>query len=450
MKPKSLIVLALTALVGAVCASRCPGQWDCANGMCRPLANIGAAMGQRPPVASATPRYPVPESLFEKHSGIVRVLTKVDSRTTDAATGVVINYDGACVIVTNEHAVRDSAGAIMVRTVTGQTVAAKLIGYNRDWDVAVLYAPDLPRDTLCMRYREDRVQEGERVTLYGYGRGLVGRLVRFVAAVVRFATFRTGEAMDFFVVGAANEDGDSGGPIFDQTGSVVGIQWGGDPSGNITIGVTMPRVLRVLRELGVSRNCEWYRGVSGPPVYARQVVMAPPPGNPGESPEVMDADLTVDMTGIESALGKQAEAAAMQAESVSKLSASVAAYVDIQTKILIGQEQAKQAEALQQTAGNVISAGVAGYQDGGVRGAVASVVGSNEVGWTIGEYIAAAIIGMTGVGGIVAVGARAVIPWVTKLGLKQVAKMLNAPNQTDADEVLDIAKVRLNGGSPTA
>lgn len=495
MKRKSILVLILAAAIGAVAASPCGAQ-ICKDGQCygAPTAGIqpfnsgqgflsnilpGPSKPGRPvamgPLQSrqdfSSRREFVDLDKIHDFSCCVRVSVTQPDGSMFHGSGVLIDYKGAPVILTNYHIVEKSRTAT-IRWATGETAQAITIGYHSDWDVAVLYAKNLPPGVRFAVIRPLRIRAGEIVTAYGFGKAVMSRLARFVARVLRFATWRSGSALDYFIFGQQNQQGDSGGPVFDQTGKLVGIQWGGDHAtmfeAGYSIGIVMPRVLTILDELKVCRQAGW---CDPPPVYrpspppAATTPVVPITNPPFTVPAVtvpavvQPPNISIDMSGIEAALQAQAAASAASAASVGKLTESVAIYVDIQAKIIeaaearrVAEEQKVKAAALLNASESAIANAKKGWDDAAAAGsgtigkivsAAGEVVASDAVAWSIGEWIATAFLSLTGIGGVLAIAARAGIPWITRLGLRQTVKLLKSDNHTDADTLLSVVKERV-------
>jgi S1-C subfamily serine protease len=150
---------------------------------------------------------PVPQSMFVSSSGL--------------GSGVLI-ADGR--ILTAAHVVQ-AADKIEVEFVDGQVVPAKVIASLPRADVAMLKLDWVPNNAVPARLgNSDKMQVGDEVFIigapYGIGHSLsVGHLSARRAANVSFGSIK----LELLQTDAAINKGNSGGPMFNMAGEVVGI-----------------------------------------------------------------------------------------------------------------------------------------------------------------------------------------------------------------------------------
>lgn len=133
-------------------------------------------------------------------------------------SGFIISADGA--ILTNAHVVKD-ADEILVRLSDHREERAELVGLDERTDVAVLRikAKDLPAVKLG---ESDRLEVGEWVMAIGSPFGLeYTATAGIVSAVGR--TLPSDAYVPFIQTDAAVNPGNSGGPLFNTRGEVIGI-----------------------------------------------------------------------------------------------------------------------------------------------------------------------------------------------------------------------------------
>ena len=138
-----------------------------------------------------------------------------------AGTGFFISADGY--VLTNYHLV-ENPESITITTYDGDTYDAELIGYDASDDMAVLKvdADDLPYLTLDgsgdLRVGDDVVAIGNPLgeLTFSLTHGMVSALDREV-------TTSTGTRMTLIQTDCAINNGNSGGPLFNMYGEVVGI-----------------------------------------------------------------------------------------------------------------------------------------------------------------------------------------------------------------------------------
>jgi putative serine protease PepD len=168
-------------------------------------------------------------------------------------SGFVIDSDGH--IATNQHVV-DGATSIKVTFPDGKTASAKVVGTDKSTDVAVIRvdAPQSELHPLAFADSND-VQVGDGTVAIGSPFGLENTVTTGIVS----ALDRTIQAPNKFTISgaiqtdAAINHGNSGGPLLDSAGRVIGInsQIESDSGGNDGIGFAIPSsmVQRVAQEL---------------------------------------------------------------------------------------------------------------------------------------------------------------------------------------------------------
>jgi S1-C subfamily serine protease len=138
--------------------------------------------------------------------------------------GVVINAEGA--ILTALHVVEGS-DRIRVRFADGTTASALVVGSETDTDIAVLAADRLPA-VVVPAVMGGGARVGDAVFPVGNPLGLEGSLsAGVVSALDRSVRTESGTSMDGLIqFDAAVNPGNSGGPLLDRGGRVIGIVTG--------------------------------------------------------------------------------------------------------------------------------------------------------------------------------------------------------------------------------
>jgi serine protease Do len=181
-------------------------------------------------------------------------------------SGFIVSGDGY--IVTNFHVVREAA-EIMIRLADQSEYKARLVGSDPKTDIALLKV-DARGLTMLPFGDSDRLQVGEPVMAIGNPFGLDQTVTTgIVSAKERF--IGSGPYDDFIQTDASVNPGNSGGPLVDTRGALVGINTAifSQSGGSVGIGFAIPvnlakDVLVQLREKGtVTRG---YLGVSVAPV----------------------------------------------------------------------------------------------------------------------------------------------------------------------------------------
>jgi serine protease Do len=135
-----------------------------------------------------------------------------------AGGGAGIIWGGAGLVVTNAHCVRKD-GTLTIE-VNGETHSAELVAFARDHDLALLQAPSISGPLLELR-NVDTLRPGELVFAYGHPLGVRHSLAMGVLhGVVRDK--RTGDPR-FIAADIRLAPGNSGGPLVDAQGKLVGV-----------------------------------------------------------------------------------------------------------------------------------------------------------------------------------------------------------------------------------
>ncbi len=215
--------------------------------------NVGGGQGDSPPELS--PDVPLDEFFQEFFERQQRGEGR--SRQTGEGSGFVI--DPAGVIVTNNHVI-DGSDGIEVTFNDGTKLAAEVIGRDKETDLAVLRvqpASPLP----SARFGDsDGLQIGEWVVALGNPFG-IGLSASSGIVSGRNRDIRSGRFDSYIQTDAAINKGNSGGPLFNLAGEVVGINTAilSPTGGSIGIGFAVPsrtaqRVIEQLIEFGETRR----------------------------------------------------------------------------------------------------------------------------------------------------------------------------------------------------
>lgn len=141
-------------------------------------------------------------------------------REQSLGSGVIISSDG--VIITNNHVVAD-ADEIRVALKDGREFKAKLVGADRESDVAVLRvegAKDLPAISVA---DSAKMRIGDLVLAIGNPFGVGQTVTMGIVSAVGRANMGITDYEDFIQTDAAINPGNSGGALVNMDGSLVGI-----------------------------------------------------------------------------------------------------------------------------------------------------------------------------------------------------------------------------------
>jgi S1-C subfamily serine protease len=197
------------------------------------------------------------QSLFERVAPSVVFISRGDA----FGSGFFVNAEG--LILTNAHVVRGRQKVEVVlhdgRRVEGAVVE---LGEN-DTDVALVQVPLKGTPTMPQGGVSD-VRVGSWVAAVGHGRGAVW-------------TFNTGMVSNIYTDGAERpvfqtqiplNPGNSGGPIVDRQGRVIGIVTAGiTDASSINFGIGMEVARRALPRLATACNCLVVKAPAGVPIF---------------------------------------------------------------------------------------------------------------------------------------------------------------------------------------
>lgn len=160
-------------------------------------------------------------------------------------SGFIISADGY--VVTNNHVVAPGAQGAVVNSITvtlpdRTEYTAKLVGRDPTSDLAVLKI-DAPNALPFVKLGDsERLRVGDWVVAIGNPLGQSGTVTAGIVSAVHRVTGQGGSNDRFIQTDAAINQGNSGGPLFDMNGNVVGInsQILSRTGGNIGIGLAIP------------------------------------------------------------------------------------------------------------------------------------------------------------------------------------------------------------------
>jgi putative serine protease PepD len=163
---------------------------------------------------------------------------------TQSATGTGFVYDSDGHIVTNEHVI-DGASSVSVKLADGSTWKATVVGSDASSDLAVLkIAAPASKLTPLALADSSAVAVGDGVVAIGNPFGLDGTVTSgIVSAVDREITAPDSTPIERAIqTDAAINHGNSGGPLLDLQGKVIGVtsQIESDSGGNDGVGFAVP------------------------------------------------------------------------------------------------------------------------------------------------------------------------------------------------------------------
>jgi S1-C subfamily serine protease len=191
-------------------------------------------------------------------AGVVVINTNLSYAGSSAAgTGMVISSSGE--VLTNNHVIRGATSISVVVPGIGRRYVARVVGYSVGGDVAVLQLANASGLATVSLGRSATVSRGDSVTAVGNAGG-TGKLLSAagtITALGRTITVSDDSGGSARLTGLLQTDadlepGDSGGPLLDGSGRVIGMVTAGSPGYAATDGYAIP----ITRALGIVRAIE--------------------------------------------------------------------------------------------------------------------------------------------------------------------------------------------------
>ncbi len=178
-------------------------------------------------------------------------------RAQSLGSGFII--DAAGLVVTNNHVI-EGADTITVTLFDDQTYDAELVGRDTKTDLALLKIQADRQFPFVSWGNSDKMRVGDWVIAIGNPLGLGGTVTAGIVSA-RQRDIRSGPYDDFIQTDAPINRGNSGGPLFDMDGNVIGINTAiySQSGGSIGIGFAIPSnladgVIDQLRNFGTTRR----------------------------------------------------------------------------------------------------------------------------------------------------------------------------------------------------
>jgi serine protease Do len=191
-----------------------------------------------------------------------------DRRMQSLGSGFIIDASG--IVVTNNHVI-DGADEITVTLQDNTSLKAKVLGRDETGDIALLQVkPDKPLPAVDFG-DSDAERVGDWVLAIGNPFGLGGTVTAGIVSA-RGRDIRQGPYDDFIQTDAAINRGNSGGPLFNMDGQVIGMNTAiySPSGGSIGIGFAIPSALAkaVVAELQGEPDHNVHRGWLGVRIQA--------------------------------------------------------------------------------------------------------------------------------------------------------------------------------------
>ena len=182
--------------------------------------------------------------------------TPQERKTSALGSGFIISDDGT--VITNNHVIQ-GAEDVFVRVNGDQEFKAKILGADPGMDLAVLKIESDKKFVPVKFGDSDKARIGDWVIAIGNPFGLGGTVTAGIISA-RNRSIGLSRYEDFIQTDASINQGNSGGPLFNMNGDVIGINTAIlGQSGSIGIGFAIPsnsadRVIKQLIEFGETKR----------------------------------------------------------------------------------------------------------------------------------------------------------------------------------------------------
>lgn len=202
------------------------------------LSSVVIGLGSASPHAAAAER--TPQEVFQAVAPAVVVIKNSTSGEEKQGSGFVVEADG--LIVTAFHVAAGADNFLMVKSFDGQWhMVAEVLGFDPEKDICVLKADAQHLPVLALGDSET-LKPGQEVLVIGAPMGLEYTVVNGL-----FNGFRQLDGVPQLQFSAPSSPGNSGGPLLDLEGRVIGVITSGFSEGqNLNFATPISEVKRLL------------------------------------------------------------------------------------------------------------------------------------------------------------------------------------------------------------
>ena len=162
-----------------------------------------------------------PGQVYAKCAGsVVAISSTIGNQGTSSGTGFIISEDGY--ILSNHHVI-EGATSVSVTTHSGETYSAKIMGSDSNNDLALLKVEATGLKYVSLGSSNDLIV-GDQVVAIGHplGSETATLTVGYISAKDQ-SVATDGSILNMLQTDAAINSGNSGGPLFNMKGEVIGI-----------------------------------------------------------------------------------------------------------------------------------------------------------------------------------------------------------------------------------
>ena len=178
-------------------------------------------------------------------------------KSTALGSGFVINENGT--VITNNHVIQNAEG-IFVKFTDGKEYEAEILGTDPVSDIAVLKIQSDKKFPAVKFANSEQAKVGDWVLAIGNPFGLGGTVTHGIISAIN-RDINMGRYDNFIQTDASINQGNSGGPLFNMNGEVLGINTAifSNSGGSVGIGFAIPSnfaqtVIKQLIEFGETKR----------------------------------------------------------------------------------------------------------------------------------------------------------------------------------------------------
>jgi S1-C subfamily serine protease len=273
----------------------------------------GQSIGQQATAGEAT----ATAATAAQKVGIVTINTTLDYDPNEqaAGTGMILTSNGY--ILTNNHVIESSTSISVTVESTDKTYTATVVGTNKTADVAVLKLTDASGLTPVTFDSTEKVTVGQSIYSVGNAEG-TGNLVTAVGTVgavnqsLSIGSDQSDTPENLTGLIQLNSDvvsGDSGGPLFDKSGHVIGIVTAASSGSSTVTGyaINIAQVLKVAKAIEAGSASSdivigypAFAGISIPQTTSADGVPVAStfPGSPANAAGIGEGDVITAVNGV--------------------------------------------------------------------------------------------------------------------------------------------------------
>ena len=183
------------------------------------------------------------EEIFNKLSNSTVEITADDGYQTSTGSGFYIDENGT--VVTNYHVIEGCSNVFVTTNDGGTYSVESIIGYDSELDIAILSTSR--SNSIPIEIREEPATTGESIYTLGSSLGLTGTFSEGIVSTAQ----RELDNMTFIQISAPISSGNSGGPLVDAQGKVLGITSAGFDGGQ-NLNLAIP--ISIISQISLDKN----------------------------------------------------------------------------------------------------------------------------------------------------------------------------------------------------